>query len=352
MRGDQGEGCRREQVREVVTVQGTDQTYVVPDTEGVRKLHQGIPKVFGSLGRLPRDHQERSPSTHVVLVVDRSEHPYREVLRLERLHATGDHQNGPVGFELEFAAERGGVLGARRVEMVDVDAGRHHPHLFRRGAQAVDERRDLRRGSGNHRIGLGREERLGEQAPVGLRGVSGGQGGIFHHPKGVEALHKREAEFEGDGKRGEATDPVVRVEQVVPGSGAPYERGHRFAERVGDGGELRFRQRLECSGSQGAQCHAGEQFSDFGGAFRPCEQVNLDPLGGKRAGEVDQHHVHAAGIAASGLLCRRGVHGHHGHGLQSTGHVATVFCAHDLRPRDDTRAGRGDCRCSAPRHHL
>jgi hypothetical protein len=69
----------------------------------------------------------------------------------------------------------------------------------------------------------------------------------------------------------------MRVQDVVPGSAAPYQGRDRLPEVIGQPREIALGDGTERSGGQCAERDPGTQLGHLRAAFRPGEQVDGDP---------------------------------------------------------------------------
>ncbi len=139
-----------------------------------------------------------------------------DVRCLERLHATREHQDDPVGPQAELLPSA--ELRAR-LEDGQVDAGVDGRDAGRVGAVVADELAGLVVGIGHQAVSAGHHLRLTAQPDVGFRGVACGERSVLDPAEGMHGLHERDAPpFLGD-RSDLAGQPVVAVHEVVAAGG-------------------------------------------------------------------------------------------------------------------------------------
>jgi len=239
---------------------------------------------------------------------DPLEHPRRgpdqQVGRLQRLDPADEREDDGIGRQAHFLPR--GLLRAR-TEQLQVHTRIDHADLRRRGAVQVDQLAGLVVGVGEQPV-RGLDDLLLTEQPRGRFGyVVVREAGVLHLGHRVHGVDQWDRPTIAGEQADLSGQPVMRVDDVVPAGlvdrfGAQDGAGERAQLRR----ELVLRQALVRAGGNVADHHAGQQL-DAGrqrGRGRPGEHVDLDAQSGQLFGQLDDVHVHAAGVAGSGLVER------------------------------------------------
>ncbi len=297
---DQAErfGVRRHHQRDRVPHQtgqvgpglGADEVHVIAHAQFVDQPLDLVAVVGEVVTDVARDHQVWSQQRGEL-----RQRPDRQIAAFEGLQP-GGHQH--VAGARAAAGARRRLIGAlRRAEHLQVDTRWDHRHPVGVGAAPLDHRAGFGRAHRDDRVRFAGDEGLSGDAGVRLRRLAVGQRAPGVRGDRVVALHMGNTPGAGDGQRGHAAHPVVRLDEIVA---VELRQAGRELVDVRVDGTLR-EVRLGAGGDV-QQPDAAAEVGDVGlvGGRAPCGQVDTVAEARQGLGLVPLDDVHAAGVPGAG----------------------------------------------------
>ena len=259
------------------------------------------------------------------------QHPRRglehDIGSLERLDAAGEQQQRSVLGHTEHGPRLSLPAGA---EDLEINTRVHDRDMFGLGVVHLDELAALLHRVGDEAVSEADDLLLAVDASDRLGVVALGEHRVLDLGHRVHRVDQRYVPPLAGDRAHLARQPVVRVDEVEVTRLALDLRAQDVAhERAQLRWQVVLLQALERAGRDVVHEDAGRCL-DVLGLVAGCgtrEDLDLDAPRGELSGQLEHVHVHAAGIAVSGLLEGRGVRREHRDSLE---HRSAAFRLHRL----------------------